>query len=77
MCPCPMAKFKHRRRVPPLPKDIRMSSRAMEIQAIVIRLVIDKHPIIGYARHMALSLAYEWAGKRMVFVEFRCRDIGG
>ena len=50
-----------------LPKDICMRSRAVKVKTVVVRLMIDKHPIVGDARHMALSLADKIAGQRMVF----------
>ena len=50
-----------------LSKYVCMRSRAMKIKTVVVRLVIDKHPIVGDARHMALPLADKIAGQRMVF----------
>ena len=50
-----------------LSKYVRMRSRAVKVKAVVVRLVIDKHPIVGDARHMALPLADKIARQRMVF----------
>ena len=50
-----------------LSKYVGMRSCAVKIKTVVVRLMIDKHPIVGDARHMALSLADKTAGQRMVF----------
>ena len=61
--------------MPPLPKDICMGSRTMKIEPVVIRFVIDKHPIVCNARHMAFALADKIAGQRMVFEQLLCRNV--
>ena len=55
-----------------LSKHVCMRSCAVKIKTVVVRLMIDKHPIVGDARHMALPLADKIAGQRMV-LEKLCR----